>query len=123
MPHITIEYSAGADTIIPIDALVRAVHRTARESGHFAPNVVRTLARAADHSLVADEDPGNHFVQINVRMAPGRTSDVRKAFAHSIFTAASGCTPGAWERGRFALRVDISESDPDVACHRNTLPA
>ena len=122
MPHILIDYSSGADKVVDMAQLVEAVHRAARSSGYFPPTVLRTLARGADYSLVADENPLNQFVQITVRMAPGRSREARKALSQAIFDAASATIPEAWSRGRFALRVDITESDPELSSQRNLLP-
>jgi 5-carboxymethyl-2-hydroxymuconate isomerase len=91
-------------------------------SGHFAPNVVRTFAREADFSCVADEVGGNCFVQIVMRMAPGRTREVRKEIAQLVFAAAAYAVAEELERGRLGLRVDISESDQELSASRNTLP-
>jgi 3-dehydroquinate dehydratase-2 len=68
MPHIVIEYSEGAGNRIDIPALVKAVHRSVRDSGAVKPNAVRTFAREATHSLVADEHSANQFVQIILRI-------------------------------------------------------
>lgn len=43
MPHIVIEYSEGAGSRIDMPALVKAVHRSVRDSGAVKPNAVRTL--------------------------------------------------------------------------------
>jgi 5-carboxymethyl-2-hydroxymuconate isomerase len=122
MPHITIECSAGSSRRFDVDALARAVHHAALGSGHFAPNVVRTFAREADHSCVADEADGNCFVQIVMRMAPGRTREVRKEIAQLVFAAAASAVTEELERGCLGLRVDITESDPEISVSRNTLP-
>lgn len=103
MPHIMIECSSGSSRRIDVDALVRAVHRAARQSGHFAPNVVRTFAREADFSCVADEVDGNCFVQIVVRMAPGRTRDVRKEISQLVFAAAASAVAEELERNASAF--------------------
>jgi 5-carboxymethyl-2-hydroxymuconate isomerase len=122
MPHILIDYSRGTEKTVDMARLVEAVHRAARSSGHFAPNVVRTLARGADFSLVADENCANRFIQITVRLAPGRSREVRQTISRTIFDAASTVVSQEWERGRMALRVDIAESDPELAHQRNLLP-
>jgi 5-carboxymethyl-2-hydroxymuconate isomerase len=122
MPHITIEYSAGTGERIDVGTLVKAVHRTARDSGHFAPNVVRTLAREADYSCVADEIEQNGFIQIIMRMAPGRTREDRKEIAQLVFAAAAATMAAELDKGRLALRVDMTESDPELSVSRSTLP-
>jgi 5-carboxymethyl-2-hydroxymuconate isomerase len=109
MPHIVIEYSEGAGNRIDIPALVKAVHRSVRDSGAVKPNAVRTFAREATHSLVADEHSANQFVQIILRIAPGRS-------------AAESIVRPALDKGRWGLRADLIQSDPDFAIHETTLP-
>jgi 5-carboxymethyl-2-hydroxymuconate isomerase len=76
MPHIVIEYSEGAGNRIDIPALVKAVHRSVRDSGAVKPNAVRTFAREATHSLVADEHSAN---QLDHSADRARTLCSRKA--------------------------------------------
>ncbi|MBB3139016.1 5-carboxymethyl-2-hydroxymuconate isomerase [Rhizobium pisi] len=122
MPHIVIEYSEGAGSRIDIPGLVKAVHRSVRDSGAVKPNAVRTFAREATHSLVADEHPANQFVQIILRIAPGRTPDEKRAILQTVYDAAEGVARPALDEGRCALRADLIQSDPDFAIHETTLP-
>ena len=122
MPHIVIEYSEGAGSRIDIPGLVKAVHRSVRDSGAVKPNAVRTFASEATHSLVADEHPANQFVQIILRIAPGRTPDEKRAILQTVYDAAEGVARPALDEGRCALRADLIQSDPDFAIHETTLP-
>ena len=122
MPHITIEYSQGAKARVDISRLAQGVHVAARASGIFPANAVRTFAREATISFVADEHPENVFVQIVARVAPGRPADLLKRIADLLFAAAAAEAAEALEAGRFALRVDLTESDPALSAYRNTLP-
>ena len=122
MPHITIEYSQGANARVDINRLAQGVHIAARTSGIFPANAVRTFAREATISFVADEHPENVFVQIAARVAPGRSPVLLKRIADLLFTAAAVEAAEALEAGRFALRVDLTESDPALSESRNTLP-
>lgn len=122
MPHIVIEYSEGAGSRIDIPGLVKAVHRSVRDSGAVKPNAVRTFAREATHSLVADEHPANQFVQIILRIAPGRTPGEKRAILQTVYDAAEGVARPALDEGRCALRADLIQSDPDFAIHETTLP-
>ncbi|MGZ2488037.1 5-carboxymethyl-2-hydroxymuconate isomerase [Rhizobium pisi] len=122
MPHIVIEYSEGAGSRIDIPGLVKAVHRSVRDSGAVKPNAVRTFAREATHSLVADEHPANQFVQIILRIAPGRTPDEKRAILQTVYDAAEGVARPALDEGRCALRADLIQSDPDFAIQETTLP-
>lgn len=122
MPHVVIEYSEGAGNRIDMPALVKAVHRSVRDSGAVKPNAVRTFAREATHSLVADEHPDNQFVQIILRIAPGRSAAEKRAILQIVYDAAEGVVRPALDEGRCALRADLIQSDPDFAIHETTLP-
>lgn len=122
MPHIVIEYSKGAGSRIDMPALVKAVHRSIRECGAVKPNAVRTFAREATYSLVADEDPANQFVQIILRIAPGRPADEKQQILQTVYDAAASIARPALDEGRCALRADLIQSDPDFAIHETTLP-
>lgn len=122
MPHIVIDYSRGAARRTDMEALTRAVHRCVRDGGLVKPTAVRTLAQEASISCVADEHPDNQFIQIIVRMAPGRPTDIKKALLKAVFEAARAVADGALEAGRLGLRVDLYESDPDFAFQESTLP-
>lgn len=122
MPHIVIEYSRGADSRIDMPALVKSVHRSVRESGMVKPNAVRTFARESTYSLVADEDPANQFVQIILRIAPGRSTEEKRRILQTVYEAAEGVARPALDIGRCALRADLIQSDPDFAVYFNNLP-
>jgi len=122
MPHIVIEYSEGAGSRIDMPALVKAVHRSVRDSGAVKPNAVRTFAREATYSLVADEDPANQFVQIILRIAPGRPADEKRQILQTVYDAAANIARPALDEGRCALRADLIQSDPNFAIHETTLP-
>jgi 5-carboxymethyl-2-hydroxymuconate isomerase len=115
VPHIVIEYSRGAAERVAIEALASAVHRCVRDGGLVKPTVVRTFAREATVSLVGDEHPDNHFVQIIVRMAPGRTPEIKRNLLKAVLDAARDVAAPALHAGRLGLRADLYESDPDFA--------
>ncbi|RWA81809.1 5-carboxymethyl-2-hydroxymuconate Delta-isomerase [Mesorhizobium sp.] len=122
MPHIIIDYSRGASEVVDLEALARAVHREVRDGGPVKPTAVRTLAREATVSLVADEHPQNHFIQIIVRMAPGREPEVKKQLLQRVFEAARGVAAVALTDGRIGLRADLYESNPELAISASSIP-
>lgn len=121
MPHIIIDYSRGASEVVDIEAMVRAVHREVRDGGLVKPTAVRTLAREATVSLVADEHPQNHFIQIIIRVAQGRAPDLKKQLLHGVFDAARGVAEVALANGRIGLRADLYESDPEFAISASSI--
>lgn len=121
MPHVIIDYSRGAGERIPMDTLTVAVHRSIRDGGVVEPKAVRTLAREAGFSCVADEHPQNQFIQIIIRVAPGRTLDTKQRLIKAAFEAARSVAASALAEGRLGLRVDLYESDPALAVQESTL--
>lgn len=115
MPHIIIDYSRGAGEHVAMDRLTFAVHRCVRDGGLVKPSAVRTLAREATYSCVGDEHVDNHFIQIIVRMAPGRTPETKQKLLTAVLDAARAIAAPALEAGRLGLRADLYESDPDFA--------
>ncbi|AUX80594.1 5-carboxymethyl-2-hydroxymuconate Delta-isomerase [Sinorhizobium fredii] len=115
MPHIIIDYSRGAGEHVAMDRLTLTVHRCVRDGGLVKPSAVRTLAREATHSCVGDEHVDSHFIQIIVRMAPGRTAETKQKLLTAVLDAARTIAAPALEAGRLGLRADLYESDPDFA--------
>jgi 5-carboxymethyl-2-hydroxymuconate isomerase len=93
-----------------------------RDGGLVKPSAVRTLAREATVSLVADEHPQNHFIQIMIRIAPGREPEVKKQLLHDVFEAARGVAEVALADVRIGLRADLYESDPEFAISASSIP-
>jgi 5-carboxymethyl-2-hydroxymuconate isomerase len=122
MPHIIIDYSRGASEAVDITALARAVHRSVRDGGLVKPAVVRTLAREATVSFVADEHPENHFIQIIMRIAPGRDAEPKKHLLEAAFKSALKVADRALAEGRVGLRADLYESDPEFAFSASSIP-
>ena len=71
MPHIVVEYSANLDKDLDIRNLVDRVHEAVLASGVFELGAVRTRAERRDVYRVADGDPNNGFVHVDIRIAPG----------------------------------------------------
>ncbi|AGS22082.1 5-carboxymethyl-2-hydroxymuconate delta isomerase protein [Rhizobium etli] len=115
MPHIIIDYSRGAAERVAIDELTRAVHCRVRDGGLVKPTAVRTFAREATFSCVGDEHPENHFIQIIVRMAPGRPAETKRELLKGVLEAARAVAATALQAGRLGLRADLYESDPSFA--------
>ncbi|AHG45565.1 5-carboxymethyl-2-hydroxymuconate isomerase [Rhizobium leguminosarum bv. trifolii CB782] len=115
MPHIIIDYSRGAAERVAIDELTKAVHHRVRDGALVKPTAVRTFAREATFSCVGDEHPDNHFIQIILRIAPGRSAEIKRELLKAVLEAARDIAAPALQAGRLGLRADLYESDPDFA--------
>src|SRR5690606_6658347 len=89
MPHLAIEYSANLEEKADLGALCRAVHAAILESGLFEVGAVRVRAFAARHFAIADQMPGNGFVDMSFRIGKGRSADDCKRVGEAVFAAAS----------------------------------
>jgi 5-carboxymethyl-2-hydroxymuconate isomerase len=120
MPHITIEFSDGAAARADIRATVDAVHRVALDSGVFPVGGIRTLARISPCSSVFDGAERNSFVQIDIRVAPGRSTEVKQAVLRDILAAAEAALAPLFAHGPTGLQVEMSEFDAPMRVSRNT---
>ena len=77
MPHIQIDYGAGLEATVDIQGLVDVVHQAAVDSGVFPLWGIRTFAQAVPCYRIGNGHPANAFVHISVRIAPGRSPEVR----------------------------------------------
>ncbi|MEO3999348.1 hypothetical protein [Mesorhizobium sp. CAU 1732] len=122
MPHITIDYTSGLDADIDMRALADAVHDSACRSGVFPIGGVRTLVRQAQYSRVADRGDGAGFVQISVRIAPGRSTETKTDVARTLFEAAASAMSAVFEtRDDVALQLEITEFDRAMTLSRNKM--
>nr|WP_237352207.1 MULTISPECIES: hypothetical protein [unclassified Rhizobium] len=75
------------------------------------PTIVRTFAREAIFSCVGNEHADNHFIQIIVRMAPGRPAETKRELLKAVLDAAHDVAAPALQEGRLGLHPDLYESD------------
>ena len=123
MPHITIEYSANVEKDVDVRGLVHAIHEVALASGVFEVAAVRTRAERRDVYEIADGDPDNAFIHVELKVAPGREVAVRQGVAKSVLDALAKLTEARAARSGLALSVEVHEIDNATAQRRNNLHA
>ena len=121
MPHIVVEYTQGVDTDADMQALARALHTAATTCGNFPVGGVRTMLRPTPFSLVGDASDHNAFVNVTVRIGPGRAPELKHKLAKMFFDAAEGAVAGVFDKRPAALQVELSDFDPAVTFSRNTM--
>lgn len=121
MPHITVEYTQNVPWVISIDRLVSLLHDTARLTGAFPTGGIRTFARPSVVSLAGDGSGSNAFVQVQIRIAPGRTKQLKQEIAKALFDAARTELQPLFQAGPAALQLEITEFDPDLTFSLNTM--
>jgi 5-carboxymethyl-2-hydroxymuconate isomerase len=123
MPHQVIEYSANLERVVDIDALVKVLHETAAGIDALPIGGLRTRAVARQHYRVADGHPDNAFINIFLRIAPGRPFDVRKAAGEELFQALCDYLEPIYSSSPLAISYEIQELDADLRWKKNNLRA
>ena len=121
MPHQIIEYSANLGARMDVDALVTVLHETAAGIDALPLGGLRTRAVARDHYRIADGHPDNAFVNVVLRLAPGRSFEVRKAAGETLFAALCDFLEPAFSTSPLAISYEIQEIDADLRWKRNNL--
>lgn len=112
MPHLIIEYSANLEPQLQLPQLIEALHNTAAVIEAFPLAGLRTRAERRDHFLIADGNAHNAFVHLTLRIAHGRSVEVRKAAGDLLFAALCRELQPLLERRPIAISFEISEIDP-----------
>ena len=121
MPHQTIEYSANLEPELDIEALVRVLHETAAGIEALPIGGLRTRAVARQHYRIADGHPDNTFINVFLRIAPGRSFDVRKAAGEKLFQALCEYLEPIYSSSPLAISYEIQELDADLRWKKNNL--
>jgi len=121
MPHITIECSANVAGRADLDALVRAVHEAALETGVFPVGGTRTRLALLERYRIADGDPANAFVHVTVRIGQGRDAATKHAAGSHVFAALCASLAGAFAAGPLALSLEVQEIDAALSFKQNNL--
>ena len=121
MPHQTIEYSANLEPKLDIEALVRVLHETAASIDALPIGGLRTRAVARQHYRIADGHPDNAFINVFLRIAPGRSFDVRKAAGEKLFQALCEYLEPIYASSPLAISYEIQELDADLRWKQSNL--
>jgi 5-carboxymethyl-2-hydroxymuconate isomerase len=121
MPHQIIEYSANLEQSVDIDELVKVLHETAAGIDVLPIGGLRTRAVARQHYRIADGHPDNQFVNIVLRIAPGRPFEVQKHAGETLFRAACEFLQAVYASSPLAISYEIQELNADLRWKQNNL--
>lgn len=121
MPHQTIEYSENLEAIVDIEALVQTLHDTAASVDALPLAGLRTRAVARHYYQIADGHPDNLFVNVALRIAPGRPADVRNAAGQKLFAALCDFLEPVYKSSPLALSYEIQELDAEMRWKKNNI--
>jgi 5-carboxymethyl-2-hydroxymuconate isomerase len=121
MPHVVVEYSANLEEELDIRSLIGKIHDAVLASGVFKVGAVRTRGERRDVYVIADGDPANAFVHVDLRVAPGRDTITRRRVAQGVFDTVVLETRDVFARTGLALSVEVHEIDNDASLRLNNL--
>lgn len=123
MPHIAIDYTANlADDLAPL-ALAQKLHDAARTLGVFPLNGLRTFARAVEEFQVGANTQDEAFINIQIRIAPGRPKELRQRIVDTLFAMAEQTLAALMEKRPLGLQLEITEFDRSLTRMAGSLPS
>ncbi|WP_259753350.1 5-carboxymethyl-2-hydroxymuconate Delta-isomerase [Pseudomonas sp. GCEP-101] len=123
MPHIAIDYTANlADDLAPL-ALAQKLHDAARTLGVFPLNGLRTFARAVEEFQVGANTQDEAFINIQIRIAPGRPEELRQRIVDTLFATAEQTLATLLAKRPVGLQLEITEFDRSLTRMAGSLPS
>lgn len=121
MPHQIIEYSANLDTKLDIQGLVTALHEAAAKIDALPVGGLRTRAVARQHYRIADGHADNGFISVMLRVAPGRSLEVRKAAGEQLFATLCEFVEPTFAASPLSLAYEVQELDAELRWKKNNI--
>jgi 5-carboxymethyl-2-hydroxymuconate isomerase len=121
MPHFILEYSSNLSPELDVAALFKTLHRTAVDTGVFPLGGIRFRARRCDEYLIADGNPNNAFVHLQLRMGHGRPLEVRRETGEKLFAALCEFLDPVYQRRPLAISLEIDEPHPELSYKKNNM--
>ena len=113
MPHQTIQYSANLEAELDITELIRVMHDTAANVEALPLGGLRTRAVAREYYRIADAHPDNTFINVVLRIAPGRSNEIKKDAGDVLFEALTNYLESIYSHAPVAISLEIQELDAE----------
>ncbi len=123
MPHQIVEYSSNLESQVDIGAMIRLLHETVAGIDAFPRAALRTRVARRDQYCIADHHPDNAFVHVLLRIASGRSPEVKKAAGDQIFRVLCDYLAPVQASTPLGISFEIQEIDPVFRWKKNNLPA
>ena len=122
MPHQIIEVSSSVADMLDLDDLVCELHEVAAKQEALPLGGLRTRIHIASRSLVADQSPNLGFIAVYLRIAEGRSIEVRKAVGEALFMCLCEHIDSQVGDAPLALSYEIQEIIAETRWNRNRVP-
>ena len=121
MPHLVVQYSANLEPDFDLTALCRQLCDALSAHPAFERGGIRVRAVRCEHVAIADDAPDNAFADMVLRIAAGRSAEVKTAAGEALFETASAFFAPRLETPHFALSLEIREIMPGTSWKKNTI--
>jgi len=122
MPHQIVEYSANLEDKVDIGELLFLLHETVAGIDAFPRAALRTRAVRRERYRIADGHPDNAFIHVLLRIASGRSLQVKKEAGERIFQSLCDFLAPVQTATPLGISFEIQEIDPDLRWKDNNLP-
>ena len=124
MPHCIVEYTDNLAAEGDIQGLLRKLAaRLCDSGGVFPPGGVRVRAIRLTEYVVADGREDDAFVNLTVRIGPGRPDDFKKSFFGAVFRLVEDHFADLYTRRYLALTLYVEEADEAGSFKKNNIHA
>jgi 5-carboxymethyl-2-hydroxymuconate isomerase len=121
MPHLILEYSANLDAVLDLGSLCKRLNTTLADTTLFEVGAIRVRAVRSDAYAVADDVPQNAFLDANLRIGVGRSSEEKKRAGEALFATLIDFFRAQLATPHFALSLEIREIDAALSWKKNTI--
>lgn len=112
MPHLSFDHDAELASLVDMKGLCAALRDALVASGHFPLGGIRVRGHAADCHAIADGDTGHHFLDMVLRIGPGRGDAVHGEVLDALYDLARRHIEPRLGREHCALSLELREFDP-----------
>ena len=115
MAHLIYDYSANIPAgLLDMPGLMRKLHRAAIDSGMFPEAGLRSRALCCQEFLVAAGDPDHGFVNLSMRVGPGRPQDERLQLGELLFGLMVEHLQPVMARQGLAISLEMRELETEL---------
>ncbi|MDD9889919.1 MAG: hypothetical protein OXU66_01830 [Gammaproteobacteria bacterium] len=122
MPHQILEISPNIVNLLDVNRLVEALHNCAAEQEALALGGIRTRVYTASHTRIADNAPDYGFIAVYLRIAEGRSEEVRKDMGTKLMDCLCAFVDEHLGNAPIALSYEVQEIKKDMRWNRNRVP-
>ncbi len=123
MPHLTIQHSPALGQRHDMAALCTRLAQVMADQGCFPVGGIRVRAWPTPAEALADGHLENVYADLILRMARGRSAEVKRAAGAALMAEAEAFFADDLARPHMMLALEIVEIDPEFSWKTNTIHA